>query len=201
MLAQHYQRKLSKDEINALPIARYEGDVRLVRCEDTLRAAVDTLRHERVLGFDTETKPSFRKGRANAPALVQLAGAHTVFLIQLTWLPMNALLAELLEDANILKVGVSIHDDMRELQKAFDFTPAGVVDLAHIARVHHLETQGLRNLAANFFSIRISKGPQCSNWSLQELSERQIVYAATDAWIGREVFLRMEELGMTQDIV
>ncbi len=197
MLDQHYKRKLSKDEINAMPIVRYEGEVCLVRTETELRHAVDELHVERVLGFDTETKPSFRKGRANAPALVQLAGEKRVFLIQLTWLPMNAILAELLESAQILKVGVSIYDDMRELQKAFDFTPAGVVDLAHIARTHQLETQGLRNLAANFFSVRISKGPQCSNWSLQELSERQIVYAATDAWIGRQVFLRMEELGMT----
>lgn len=193
---QQYRRKLTKDEINTLPIIRYDGVVRLVRDEDSLRQAVDLLQQERILGFDTETKPSFRKGRVNAPALVQLAGEHVVYLVQLTWVPMNAILASLLGNAHVLKVGVSIHDDMRELQKTHAFEPAGVLDLGDIARANHLETQGLRNMAANFFDCRISKGPQCSNWGLPDLSEKQILYAATDAWIGRRVFLRMQELGM-----
>ncbi len=195
-LAEHYKRKISKEDINALPIMRYEGEVRLVRTEEDLYKALADLNQERVLGFDTETKPSFRKGKVNAPALVQLAGSHIVYLVQLTWLPLNDMLADLLSSTQILKVGVSIHDDMRELQKMYPFTAGGVVDLGGVARAHNLETQGLRNLAANFFNCRISKGPQCSNWSLHELSQRQISYAATDAWIGREVFLRMEELGM-----
>ncbi len=196
MTNQDYTRKLSKDDINALPIVRYEGEVCLVRDEESLQSALDILKQERVLGFDTETKPSFRKGKLNPPALIQLAAKDVVYLIQLNWLPLNAELANILSDSQILKVGVSIHDDMRELQKVFPFEPAGIVDLGLIAAANKLETKGLRNLAANFFDYRITKGPQCSNWSAHELSHRQISYAATDAWIGRKVFLRMEELGM-----
>ncbi len=196
MLSEHYKRKLTKDDINALPIVRYEGPIELITEAKALEEALEVLKNERVLGFDTETKPSFRKGKLNDPALVQLASEHTVYLIQLMWVPFGEILAELLANPQILKVGVSIFDDMRELQKLHSFEPAGLVDLGNVARDNKLETQGLRNLAANFFDYRISKGSQCSNWSAQVLSERQVIYAATDAWIGRQVFLRMEELGM-----
>ncbi len=196
MSLDQYRRKLTKDEINALPIVRYEGKIELVTEEHALEDALRELKKQRVLGFDTETKPSFRKGSINAPSLIQMATEDTVYLFQLMWTPFSAAMAEILADAHIIKAGVSIIDDMRELQKLHPFEPAGVVDLGNVARAHKLETQGLRNLAANFFDFRISKGPQCSNWSAQVLSERQIVYAATDAWVGRQVFLRMEELGL-----
>ncbi len=196
MLAEHYKRKLTKEDINALPIVRYEGEIKLITDREALLPALDALQKETVLGFDTETKPSFRKGQLNNPALVQLAGEHVVYLIQLMHVPFDDDLANLLSTPNILKVGVSIFEDMRELQKLHPFEPAGVVDLGNVARTHNLETQGLRNLAANFFDYRISKGPQCSNWSAQVLSERQVIYAATDAWIGRQVYMRMHELGL-----
>ncbi len=196
MPLEQYRRKLTKDYINALPIGRYEGKIELVTDIEALEKALVELKKERVLGFDTETKPSFRKGSINAPALIQFATAHAVYLIQLMWVPFEADIAAILSDANIIKAGVSIFDDMRELQKIHPFDPAGLADLGNMARQYKLETQGLRNLAANFFDFRISKGPQCSNWSAQVLSERQLVYAATDAWVGREVYLRMEELGM-----
>ncbi len=200
MSKQDYTRKFTKEEINAMPIARYEGEVILVRDAKTLKSALKKLHQERVLGFDTETKPSFRKGKLNPPALIQLAAEHAVYLIQLTWIPLNKEMARLLSNPDVLKVGVSIHDDMRELQKVYDFEPAGIVDLGLLAKQNKLETKGLRNLAANFFDCRITKGPQCSNWNAHELSHRQISYAATDAWVGRKVFLRMEELGMVHGV-
>ncbi len=200
MLPDHYKRKLSKEDINALPIVRYEGTIELVTTAEELDKALNALQKERVLGFDTETKPSFRKGKLNDPALVQLAGEHVVYLIHLIHIPFAAELAQLLSNENILKVGVSIFEDLRELQRIYNFVPAGIVDLGNVARLNNLETQGLRNLAANFFDCRISKGSQCSNWSVSTLSEKQIVYAATDAWIGRKVFVRMQELGMLDKI-
>ena len=193
---QDYTRRLSKEEINAMPLRRYEGPVRLVRTEDDLAQALDLLRKEKVLGFDTETKPTFRKGAVNSPALIQLAAADCVFLVQLTWLHFPAELARVLARRGAVKAGVSIHDDMRELQRLQPFNPAGVVDLGDVARERGICTQGLRNLAANFFGWRISKGMQCSNWSLSDLSEGQITYAATDAWVGRILYLRMRELGI-----
>lgn len=196
MVPEQYRRKLTKDEINALPLRHYEGEIRLVRTQEELEAAVALLLQEKVIGFDTETKPTFRKGRLNMPSLVQCAGTGVVFLFQLQWIAMGPEIASLLEAPHIIKAGVSVREDMHELQKMFAFTPACLIDLAEVARTFKLETFGLRNLAANFFQWRISKGPQCSNWSQPNLSARQVAYAATDAWIGREVCLKMHELGL-----
>ena len=191
-----YRRKLRSEEINALPMVRYEGEVRLVRSEGELEEALDLLAREDLLGFDTETRPSFRKGRVNQPALIQLAASDRIFLVQLAFVPFGAGLAALLSDAKIVKVGVGIRDDMRELGKLYPFEGAGAVDLGDLARALKLPTQGLRNMAANLLGWRISKGPRCSNWSLSELSPRQIAYAATDAWIGRELYLKMRAVGL-----
>ena len=195
------RRRLSSDEINALPLCHYEGPIHLVRSlednEKQIEAACRDLAASPVLGFDTETRPSFRKGRVNTPSLVQLATARAVYLVQLSWWPFGPELAGLLADPAVIKAGVAIGDDMRELARLYPFKPAGMVDLGIVARAHQLTTQGLRTLAANLFGQRISKGPQCSNWSVMELSKRQVIYAATDAWIGRAIYLRMRELGMT----
>lgn len=196
MIPEQYRRKLSKDAINALPLRHYEGEIRLIRTQAELEQAVALLMHERIVGFDTETKPTFRKGKLNAPSLVQCAGADIVFLFQLQWVAMGPELASVLAAPHIIKAGVSVREDVHELQKMYSFTPANLVDLGEVARACKLETFGLRNLAANFFEWRISKGPQCSNWGQTNLSPRQVSYAATDAWIGREVCLKMCELGL-----
>lgn len=200
MVPEQYRRKLSKDEINALPLRHYEGEIRLVRTQEELEEAVALLLQEKIIGFDTETKPTFRKGKLNAPSLVQCAGANIVFLFQLQWVAMGPEIASLLEAPHIIKAGVSVREDVHDLQKMFAFNPANLVDLAEVARMFKLETFGLRNLAANFFQWRISKGPQCSNWSQPNLSARQVAYAATDAWIGREVCLKMCELGLIRRV-
>lgn len=190
------RRRLSGEEINAMPLCHYEGPVHVIRVLEDWKRALPDLSSEKTLGFDTETRPTFRKGRHNAPALIQLATENAVYLIQLAWLPFGPHLAEILADAEQIKAGVGIRDDMRELAKLHEFKPAGLVDLGAVARAHKLPSQGLRTLTANLFGWRISKGSQCSNWSLMELSQRQIAYAATDAWIGRLIFLRMRELGL-----
>ena len=190
------RRRLSSDEINALPLRHYEGPIYLVRTEADWRNALPQLLDERVIGFDTETRPTFRKGRINQPSLVQLATADAVYLVHLGWLPFGDYLADLLADGRYLKVGVGIGDDMRELSKLHPFTPAGLADVGAFARAQQIPSQGLRTLAANLFGLRISKGPQCSNWSVKVLSQRQILYAATDAWISRAIYLRMLELGL-----
>lgn len=189
-------RRLSSEEVNALPLCHYEGHVHVVRSEEDWQHVRPQLLEESILGFDTETRPSFRKGRRNSPALIQLATAQAVYLIQLAWMPFGPELAELLANPAQVKAGVGIRDDMRDLAKLYDFEPAGLVDLGGVARAHKMPSQGLRTLTANFFGWRISKGSQCSNWSLPELSARQIAYAATDAWIGRLIFMRMCELGL-----
>lgn len=184
-------------EINAMPLRSYAGDVQVIRDLRQWRQALPDLLQDGILGFDTETRPSFRKGKVNAPALIQLATAKTVYLVQLGWFPFGKECATLLADPNIIKAGVAIGDDMQALARVFPFTAAGSVDLGELARKHGLPSHGLRTLAASLFGWRISKGSQCSNWSARQLSARQIAYAATDAWIGRMIYMRLREYGMS----
>ena len=135
---------MSKEEINILPIQAWEGPVVLVREEKTLADALEKLRQEPVLGFDTETRPTFTKGKTCRPALIQLATADTAYLIQLTHLPFSEDIAELLSSPRVLKVGVAIHDDMKALARIHPFQADGVVDLAVMARARGIQAQGLR---------------------------------------------------------
>lgn len=182
---------LSKEEINLLPIQAWSGDIVLVQDDAALEAALEKLWDEPVLGFDTETRPTFTKGKTCQPALIQLATATTAYLIQLTHIPFDERIAELLASPSVLKVGVAIHDDMKALARIHDFTPGGVVDLAALARAKGVQAQGLRTLSANLLGFRISKSAQCSNWENRELSHQQVKYAATDAWIGRELYFHL----------
>lgn len=182
---------LSREEINALPIHAYHGDVVLVQNERELEVALNDLWDETVLGFDTETRPTFTKGPQPAPALVQLGGANKVYLVQLMHVAFGEALAALLSARHIIKVGVAIHDDMKALQRQYDFVPGGVEDLAAMARVKNIKAQGLRSLAAQMLGFRISKGAQCSNWEKPDLTDQQIRYAATDAWVGREIYIAL----------
>ena len=171
---------LTKDEINLLPIQAWDGPIVLVQDDAALEAALEQLWKEPVLGFDTETRPTFTKGKVCLPALIQL-----------THLPFDDRVAELLASPRVLKVGVAIHDDMKALARIHDFTPAGVVDLAALARAQGIQAQGLRTLSANLLGFRISKSAQCSNWENRELSPQQVKYAATDAWVGRELYFHL----------
>ncbi len=182
---------VNKEEINSLPIGAYEGRVVLIRSEEELDAALPLLRAETLLGFDTETRPNFSRGAQSSPALIQLACADAVFLIHLVHVPFSEKMASLLADEAIVKAGVAIRDDMRALAKLYSFEPAGITDLAALARARGLKAQGLRTLTAALLGFRISKSAQCSNWEHPNLTPRQIKYAATDAWVGRELYLAL----------
>lgn len=192
--------KLSRDAINALPLFHYEGKVSLARTDEEVEAAVLRLSAETLLGFDTETPPTFRKGKSHPPALVQIAGAGEVVLFHLKWQPLGPGLISLFENPDIIKTGVAVHDDMRFLARLVPFIPRAVVDLSEIARRNGVENRGLRGLAAAFLSLRISKGEQCSNWGNRELTARQVRYAATDAWASRSVYLAMLEGGLDMNL-
>ncbi len=185
--------QLSKEAINELPMLAYEGEVLLVQTEGELSRALNSLRGETLLGFDTESRPSFKKGKVYPTSLVQLAGSKLVVLIRLNHVGFTEPLAALLADPGVVKAGVAIRDDMRSLQKLHDFTPAGLADLADMAKKRGIKAQGLRTLAAHLMGGRISKAAQCSNWAKKPLTPQQVRYAATDAWIGRELYLRMAD--------
>jgi predicted GIY-YIG superfamily endonuclease len=191
-----YLRAFSKEEINDLPLSQFEGEIRLIKKRSEVDEAVELLRTEPVIGFDTESKPSFKKGCMYPPALLQLGIPSTVFIFQLSCMPLCGPLRELLADPSIVKTGVAVWDDIRGLQRLSDFTEGGFMDLGDVSRELGMRTNGLRNLAANLLGVRISKSAQRSNWGRHRLSRQQITYAATDAWISRELHLRMLELDL-----
>jgi ribonuclease D len=179
-----------------LPILRYDGPTHLVTAEADLHRALHEIRREQVVGFDTETRPTFRKGQVHAPALVQIATSRAVYLFQLAGLDCSNVLVEVFGNVQLIKAGVALARDLSELQKLFPFVPANVVDLGEIAKHRGLKQTGLRNLAGLFLDGRITKGPQTSNWSQPNLTSKQLCYAATDAWACRELYLRFERLGL-----
>ena len=189
-------RAISREEIANLPIRRYEGEVRLVATEEALEDARSDIERESVVGLDTETRPSFSKGESHLPCLVQVATARRVYLFQLSRANTHVLLAELLESSRVVKAGVALAYDLRELQQVFPFEPRKVLDLGTVARRAGWTQTGLRNLAGIFLDFRIPKGTRTSNWSAPQLTPQQVSYAATDAWACRELFLRFETLGL-----
>jgi ribonuclease D len=187
---------LGREEVNALPLFRFSGRINLVRTDAERDYAVDRLSKAAVLGFDTETRPSFTRGVSHLPSLVQFALEDEVFLFHFKWRPPEPSLLSLFENRGVIKTGVAVHDDMRFLRAVRPFLPAAVVDLGEVARLNNVECRGLRGLAALFLGLRISKTEHCSNWGYGELSRRQISYASTDAWISRALYFRMRAAGL-----
>ncbi len=192
-----FKRKLSKEEINKLPLRHYSGKIHLISSHAQLKLVMNDLNKESIFGFDTETKPSFQKGVTYLPSLLQLASRDSVYLFQLRRLRFPKGLMKILANPNVSKVGVALEHDIKKLKEVFYFKEAGFVDLRKVAINIGLEKTGLRNLAANLLGLRISKNAQLSNWARDRLSPAQMTYAATDAWISRELYLCFkEELGM-----
>jgi ribonuclease D len=147
-----------------------------------------------VVGFDTETRPAFRPGERYLPSLVQFATAGTVYILQIQQHDFSGALREILASERIVKAGVSVREDLRGLRALFEFEARAVVDLGTVARRHGVKQTGVRNLAGMFLGARIPKGAKTTNWAARHLTPRQIAYAATDAWVCRELYLCFREL-------
>ncbi len=182
------KRTISKAEINELPLIAWEGEIRILETIEEMTAAVTELVSEIHLGFDTETRPTFKKGEYYPPALIQLATSECVYLFRICKTESFAPLLPILESPDILKTGVAIKDDVKELRAMDDFNPAGFVEIADITLKLGYENRGLRALAGLLLNGRISKAAQVSNWARAELDQKQLRYAATDAWISREIY-------------
>jgi len=189
---------ISREELIELPIRRYEGSVHVVAGHADLQRAMQDILRESVVGFDTETRPAFRTGESYLPSLVQFATASAVYLLQVQQQDLSGPVREVLSSEKIIKVGVSVTDDMRNLKKLFQFDERSVVDLGKVAERNGLKQTGIRNLAGIFLGTRIPKGTKTTNWAARRLTPQQIAYAATDAWACRELYLRFKELKMLQ---
>ena len=194
-----FPQRITKEEVGELPLVSYSGRIEVVANHESLKACLPALHAEKLLGFDTETRPSFRKGVMFPIALLQLATWETVYLIRLNHLGFPEELRDLLASPESQKVGVAIRDDIKGLQQLGSFVPQGFVELSQLARQLGIVTCGLRNLAGIFLNVRISKKAQLSNWEQEELTESQQNYAATDAWISREIYGFLDQGGWLQN--
>lgn len=187
------KQHITKAEINELPMKQYEGPIVLCRTPEEAENAVEKLKKESLLGFDTETRPAFRKGEFYNPSLLQLASEDTVYLFQIQQTGLIQGLLDILASHDIVKAGVAIDRDIEELQAMSSFMPDGFVELADLAKTAQIKNLGLRGMTAILFDFRISKREQVSNWARKDLTDSQQRYAATDAWLGRKIFKYFED--------
>lgn len=185
---------ITVDEVNLLPLRAYTGKVQVVTDASQLPKIVNEIRKYRVLGFDTETRPSFKKGQSYKLALLQLATPAKVYLIRTHYTGLTEDLLSLFENPNIMKAGVAIRDDIKALQTLATFTPAAFIELASLSRAVGLQVESVKKLAALMLGFRISKSAQTSNWEAPTLTEKQIEYAATDAWVCLELYSKLNAL-------
>ena len=180
-----FQEEISKEEILDLPLKRFEGEVVVIENVEDLNSIIDELRREPVLGFDAETKPNFKKGVSNnnMVALLQLSSAKKAYLIRLNIIGLPQVIADILADESIVKIGVAIKEDIRGLRKLNEFTPGSFLDLQTYVKAFGIKNSSLKKLTAIILNFRISKSQQLSNWEGKPLKEKQIQYAATDAWV------------------
>lgn len=187
---------ISKEEINELPLGQFEGKIYLIDRPDQVEEAVDFLEDQRIIGFDTETKPSFKKGQFNHVSLLQLSTSDQAFLFRLHKIGFPDPLRNLLEKENLVKIGAAVHDDLKALKKLTDsFFPLSFFDLNDELKKVGFLNVGVRNLSGMVLKIRISKTEQVSNWESEILTEKQQRYAATDAWACLEIFNLLREEG------
>ena len=188
--------KYDKNAIAALPRVVFEGRIVVIFTEKEAAKAVDFLLSQPLLGIDTETRPTFRKGPMHQVALLQVSTHDVCFLFRLNRLGMSPSVKRLLEDKKVPKIGLSLTDDMHQLRRLGDFEEGSFIDLQNHVREIGVEDMSLQKLYANFFGLKISKRQQLSNWEAEILDNKQQLYAATDAWaclMLYEELLRLEE--------
>jgi len=187
-----------KKQIADLPRALFEGRIVVILTESEAKKAVDYLLSQPIIGVDTETRPSFKRGQMHKVALLQVSSHEVCFLFRLNQLGLSPSVKRLLEDTTVPKIGLSWHDDLNMLHKSGDFEPGSFIDLQDHVREIGVADLSLQKLYANFFGQRISKRERLTNWEADILSDKQKQYAATDAWaciMLYEELMRLERTG------
>ena len=189
-----YKKTIDKEEIKLYPPFVFSGEVIVVDDPQQVNQAVNDLSKHGCVGFDRETKPSFRKGEVNQVSLLQLAIEERVYLFRLKLCGFQPSLRKLLSDPDVIKIGVGIRDDIRFLRRLGDFAPASFVDLQNYATEFGIEEKSFSKLMAIIFNVKISKRQRTSNWEAPQFSEGQVRYAATDAWGALKMYQRLSEV-------
>lgn len=190
-----FPTSIPKEKIQHLPLTRFDGEIVVVDDTKQLPEVISHCRKQTCMGFDTEKKPTFQRGQYHPTALVQLSTLDTAYLIRVNKIGFPPSLVSLMADPNLIKVGISIMDDIKALQKIKDFHPAGFLELNDVAGEVGVEDRGVKKLAGIFLEARISKNQQTSNWENEALTPSQQLYAATDAWVCMEIYDCLQRKG------
>lgn len=191
--------KYDKSQISALPRALFAGRIVVVLNAQQARSAVDYLLDQPLLGFDTETRPSFTKGVSYQVSLLQVSTPHICFLFRLKMIGQSSDIIRLLEDRKVKKVGLSWHDDLIVLSRVYSFTPGAFIDIQEMVGALGIKDLSLQKIYANVFGRHISKKEQLSNWERDVLTEQQKRYASTDAWACVQLYEELCRLKKTHD--
>lgn len=185
---------IEKSLVATLPTVQFEGRIITIDTASDADKVAFALSREKAIGIDTETRPAFRKGVHHNVSLLQLSTADTCFLIRLCRTGLTDSLVALLENEEIKKIGVSLHDDSQALRKLRSFNPGGFIDLQKRVTAYGIEEMSLQKIYAIIFGKKISKNQRLTNWEADVLTDKQKMYAATDAWACLEIYNHLEQI-------
>jgi ribonuclease D len=186
-----YPSEISKEEVAELALIQYEGPIHLIDSMETFEQEIGQIALQPVLGFDTETRPSFKRGKVYPTSLIQLSSLEQSWILRVNRIGYPKELRHLLSSEVPLKIGLGLQDDLRRLRADFQFDPMGFLDLQHYVKAFRIDEKGLKKISGIVLNRRISKSQQVSNWDADLLSEPQLRYAATDAWICLMIYNRL----------
>ena len=185
------KKSISNDELAELPLSSFEGVIHVIEQLEDLDLALEYLSRQSILGFDTETRPAFKKGQIYPVSLLQLSTSDQAFLFRINKIGLPVGLTKILASPAILKMGVAIRDDIKILQRIAPFKAGGFIELQDFVKNYGIENFSLKKLSAIVLGFRISKSARLTNWDAPELSEQQLIYGATDAWVSCEIYKRL----------
>lgn len=188
-----FDTSIEKEELEEMEIGAFEGEVKIVFKEADVKKAVATLTRHKVLGFDTETRPAFKKGQYFKTALLQLSTPKKAYIFQLQKMQEFDGLASIINNRKILKVGAAIRDDVKKLNSYFPAKRNSFIELQTMVKEYGIEDISLRKMTAIVLGFRISKSQQTSNWEADPLDEAQVRYAATDAWVALRIYQELKK--------
>lgn len=186
-----YPNKIEKSTISTLPPCDITGEIIVIDRPEDVASAIDDLKQCPLIGFDTETRPSFRRGESNTISLLQLATDRRAYLFRLKKIGHNQHIKELLESEEHMKVGLSVHDDFHSLNRWMPCRPKNFIELQRYVKAFGIEEMSLQKIYAIVFNQKISKRQQLSNWEAEELTPAQQQYAAIDAWACRDIYYKL----------
>ncbi|MDX9695635.1 MAG: 3'-5' exonuclease [Bacteroidales bacterium] len=183
-----FAEEITNEEIKNLPLVQFTGKIFVIDSQKKVELFTELIKNQPIIGIDTETKPSFKKGAKNPVSLLQIATLNQAFLFRINLIGLPDSVIQLFENPDIKKIGLALKDDIQILKQIKQYKPAGFIDLQHYVKAFGIQSTSLKKIMAIIFGQRISKSQQVTNWDRPELTEAQQIYAATDAWACYQIY-------------